>query len=151
VRPHLKVGSRVAGLTHARIHVWLVKFCGFCLPRWVPRTKNGKVMENIGTTPGNSNTSTMGHVPSYGPSSWSRVRGGWVDPPRSEHVRMVKFGGNASLGGFLILKQETHAKRHDDPGNRKTCAMGHARTYESSTWSRVGVARLTMVGYMLGQ
>jgi hypothetical protein len=151
VRPHLRVGSRVAGLTHGRIHVRSVKFCGFCLPEWVPHSKNGKAVENIRTTPGNSNTCAMGHVTTYGPSSWSWVRGGQIDPTWSEHVRMVKFGGNANVGGFLVPKQERRAKRRDDPGNRKTCATGHARTYEPSSWSRVGVARLTMVGYTLGR
>jgi hypothetical protein len=78
-------------------HVRMVKFGGFCLPRWVPRTEKRKVMENVGMTLGNKKTCDMWHVTTYGPSSWSQV---WVAglTHRQIHARTVKCGGLCFVG-----------------------------------------------------
>jgi hypothetical protein len=141
--PHLGIESREAGSTHGPIHVRSVKFCGFCLPGWVPRTENGKVMENIRTTPGNRKTCVTGYVTTYKTSSWCRVWGGQIDT-LSEHVGMVKFGG------FCLPRWVPHTEKRKvmknvgtTLGNRKTRAMWHVTTYGPSSWSRVWEAGLT--------
>jgi hypothetical protein len=141
--PHLGIESREARLTHGPIHVRSVQFCGFCLHGWVPRTKNGKVMENIRMTPGNRKTCVTGYVTTYKTSSWCRVCGSLVDS-WSEHVRMVKFGGFC-LPRWVprTKKKKSHENVGTTLGNRKTCAMWHVTTYGPSSWSRVWVAGLT--------
>jgi hypothetical protein len=38
-------------VTHGQINVWMVKSGGFCIPGWISWSENGKVMENVATTP----------------------------------------------------------------------------------------------------
>jgi hypothetical protein len=103
--PHLGIESREARSIHGPIQDRSVKFCRFCLPGWVPRTENRKVMEKIRTTPGNRKTCVTGYMMTYKTKSWCRVWGGQIDS-LSEHVGMVKFGGFCPPGGFLVPKKE---------------------------------------------